>query len=486
VRDLPVLVVAGDLAELCADLGDSAIEVTVPPGLPGTADPSAGHSVALLNTGTPGTVAKLGEGLYLNLMRSCSTWPSGVWIDGPLRTAPDRSSLSWQHWSHTYRYALVAGEGDWRAAGFVRAGQEYNHTVLAREATAHPGEPPSRTGLLSVEPDTVVLTTLKPAGNALAAARPGESTAEAVTVRVYESAGRPASARVSLFTGIESAQVSDPLEGGDGSAADPGALPLGPAEIATLRLRPAGGRSGAAVLGPSREPAQPVFARYWLHNKGPAPLGNLPAAVHLSPSRVTGAGQVRLTVAASGRAAAGRVELDVPDGITVAAPALDYDLAPGEYAGYRLDVEATGAPAGTYFLGARIRDDLDQVVEDVAAIEVGPVSADPLEVQLSDGPLRLVPGASGEIVVWLSNAAGSPVRGEAQLLSPYGTWGADADVQAGPWTRGFEVAAGGTTEVPFGIRTAPTARRGAWWALVKVVYFGRLHYTRTIGIEVVP
>jgi hypothetical protein len=76
-------------------------------------------------------------------------------------------------------------------------------------------------------------------------------------------------------------------------------------------------------------------------------------------------------------------------------------------------------------------------------------------------------------VVWLRNAAGSPVRGEAQLLSPYGTWG--ADVRAGPWTRGFEVADGGTTEVPLVLRAASTARSGAWWALVKVAYFGRLH-----------
>ena len=34
------------------------------------------------------------------------------------------------------------------------------------------------------------------------------------------------------------------------------------------------------------EPAQPVFTRYWLHGKGPAPAGNLPVAVHLSPGRI--------------------------------------------------------------------------------------------------------------------------------------------------------------------------------------------------------
>ncbi len=36
--------------------------------------------------------------------------------------------------------------------------------------------------------------------------------------------------------------------------------------------------------GERPEPAQPVYARYWLHGKGPAPAGNLPVAVHLSPA----------------------------------------------------------------------------------------------------------------------------------------------------------------------------------------------------------
>ncbi len=68
------------------------------------------------------------------------------------------------------------------------------------------------------------------------------------------------------------------------------------AGVATLAVTPAPwppgcpGRSGQARrAGRTRrapEPAQPVYARYWLHGKGPAPAGNLPVAVHLSPARV--------------------------------------------------------------------------------------------------------------------------------------------------------------------------------------------------------
>ncbi|MCO5994168.1 glycoside hydrolase family 38 N-terminal domain-containing protein [Actinoallomurus rhizosphaericola] len=506
-RDLPVLIVAGDVADLCDDLGDATIDVRRPAGTAGSDAPYAGRSVALLNAGLPGTVTTPDGRVYLNLMRACSTWPSGVWIDGPLRTAPDGSSLSWQHWNHTFAYSLTAGAGDWRAAGFVRAGQEYNHAVLTRPATAHPGAPAPRDGLVTVEPDNVLLSALKPAGNPLAAARPDHAgPADGVTVRVYESAGRPVTARIGLFTGITDAHRTDLLESGEETAPVSGAapvdratpldatgpvggvaeIPLGAADVATARLRPASGAGGPAPLGPDTEPVQPVFGRYWLHNKGPAPLGNLPTAVHLSPQRIalTGPERIRLTVAASGREATGHVELDVPEGLTVTGPAPDYRLAPGEFAEYELTVDAPGAAAGTYFVAARIHDDLGQIIEDVVTVQVGAAPAgDPLHVELSSPP-RLRPGDDGEITVRLRSSAAAPIRGEAQLISPYGTWGPASDVLITPWTAGFEVAPGAETVVPFRLHAARTARPGAWWALVRVTYFGRLTYTETVAVEV--
>ena len=71
--------------------------------------PLADHCVALLNRGTPGCAVSPDGTLHLSLMRACSSWPAGVWIDGDKRTAPDGSSFAWQHWSHTYEYALAAG-----------------------------------------------------------------------------------------------------------------------------------------------------------------------------------------------------------------------------------------------------------------------------------------------------------------------------------------------------------------------------------------
>ena len=80
------------------------------------------YTVAVLNRGLPGFNVEPDGSLYLSLMRACSGWPSGVWIDPPRRTVPDGSNFQFQHWSHRFDYALVGGQGDWRAAAVVRAG----------------------------------------------------------------------------------------------------------------------------------------------------------------------------------------------------------------------------------------------------------------------------------------------------------------------------------------------------------------------------
>ncbi len=95
--------------------------------------------MALLNRGTPSGLVTPAGTLTMALMRACSTWPCGVWIDGEKRAAPDGTSFAWQHWSHTFEYALAAGPGDWRSAGFAAAGQDYNHDLLTAVTGLHGG-----------------------------------------------------------------------------------------------------------------------------------------------------------------------------------------------------------------------------------------------------------------------------------------------------------------------------------------------------------
>jgi alpha-mannosidase len=556
--DLPVLIVAGadlgaEASRLTDDLADAVIEAASPPAMaPSTGAGSAAtalasHTVGLLNRGTPsGLVTPQGQ-LTMALMRACSTWPSGVWIDGKKRTTPDGTSFSWQHWSHTFEYALTSGPGDWRRAGFPAAGHDYNHDLLTVVTRLHAGPLPARARLAGLEPavlpredtgrprDTrdpdgpqppaVSLSALKPHGNPL---YPGAQPdpADGVTARLRHHGGMgPAAARLSLFTGLTSAALSSLCENAPGAA-----LPVAPdgvtitvpvTGLATVLLTPdnagltapAAGRSApaGALLADSEladaEPAQPVFARYWLHGKGPAPTGNVPVAVHLSPGTVQlddGQATLTLTVACGPEPAAGTVRLEVPDETVVAPPGpLGFDLAPMGYQTFGLTVTARpGTPPGRRFLTAQIDGPAGQLIEDGALLAIGQppppggdqpapqllamqeaaqtALADEADLSVISPAVALQPGGTGAVEAVLRNRTGSAIRGEAQLISPHGSWR-----RVGPWATGFALPAGAERTLRFDISAPATARSGEqWWAIVKVMYFGRLLYSEPVEVTI--
>ena len=581
--DLPVLIVAGagpaelaaavtalagDLADAVVDAGDPADRGPGADAGPGDGDrpvPLADRSVAVLNRGTPGCVVTPDGTLHMSLMRSCSAWPSGIWIDGDRRTAPDGSSFAWQHWSHTFEYALASGPGDWRTAGFNLIAEDYNHDLIAVPGGAGP-QPDA--GLqpgagLSVEPATVTVSALKPRGNQLAAGRIralADAAAEdaTITVRLRETSGQATTARIRLAGEVSAAWLTDLLEESDGAPlpvengtifvdmpafstvtllvrgdAPPRPLrswgepspqtPLGGDPAPQTPISPQVPLTPQIPLASQTPPAtqvplasqtplgvQPVYARYWLHGKGPAPAGNLPVAVHFSPVRVALAdpGEVAaltLTVGCGAEPASGVVELVTPAEVTVvSAGDLRYQLAPGGYAAWDLAVRVPpGTATGRYFIAARIRDELGHLVEDTAMVAVGErrwpdpdlppeetlelmqadYSAAAAEVDLAvlTPELRLAPGGQGELLVRVTSGLASELHGEAQLVSPFGTW-----EMLGPLAQGFSIAPGTSTVLRFAASAPATARNAQWWALVKVMYYGRVRYTEAIPVVIEP
>jgi hypothetical protein len=603
-RDLPVLIIASaSPADLPLAISEASLlissgavfsaEVCDGDALaPGDA-PLAEGAVALFNRGTPGGVVTPDGTLWMSLFRACSGWPSGVWIDGDRRTAPDGSSFAWQHWSHTHRYALASTRHlrDWRGAGFNAAAEDYNHDfVTAVGRSADPGTLPASVEILDMPAikgisllegtafvkdgdatgaayrlarmSHVALSALKPRGNPLAGGLPsspdgreasgreadgGETGGREVTVRLRETDGRPGVAGLRIAGGIEAAWRTDLLEesAGEPLAVDGGTalVPVQPFETVTVAVRlaaapaaapstgtPSTGTAAASGGGTAPEPAQPVFTRYWLHGKGPAPAGNVPVAVHFSPTRVTlrapavdaegtpaggpagpDSAAVDLTVACGPSGASGTVELVVPDGLTAtvqdAAPVpgalLRYDLPPGEFAAWQVTVSARdSAPDGRYFVTARITDGLGQALEDAVLVTIGEAGepdpdlapeelffrlqsdvtalADEVELEALTPPLRLAPGAAGSLEVRVASRLASELRGEVQLISPVGTWRA-----AGPWTQPVTAEPGGTATVRFDVTIPATAAPG-WesWLLVKLMYFGRVRYSEAVPLTV--
>jgi len=453
--------------------------------------------------------------LYMALMRSCSAWPSGIWIDGDRRTAPDGSSFSWQHWSHTFEYALASGPGDFRAAGLSATAEDYNHDLIAVAQGSQAGGS-GAAGLLSVEPATVTVSAVKPRGNPLASGRTaalssgdGARPDAAVAVRLRETSGRPTTARVRFTGTISAAWLTDLLENSDDAPlpVSGGDVVVGMPAFGTVTLVVRTSARPAAGTPAGTEPVQPVYTRYWLHGKGPAPAGNLPVAVHFSPARVAlpdpgDAASLTLTVGCGAEPAAGAVELVTPAGVTLIPDReLRYELAPGGYAAWNLTARlAPGTPPGRYFAAARIRDGLGHLIEDTAMIAVGErrwpdpdlppeealelmqadyiAGAAEAELAVLTPALRLPPGGRGELLVQVTSGLASELRGEAQLLSPFGTWD-----MLEPWTQAFTAAPGTSAVLRFEARAPTTARPGTRsWALVKVMYYGRVRYTEAIPV----
>lgn len=554
-RTLPVLVVAGRtpadtrtaLSDLAARLRRAPrIDVVQPAALDGTTGRVEPYGFALLNRGLPGfTVDPRGD-LHLGILRSSTGWPSGTWIDPPRRTLPDGANFQTNHWSHTFSYALIGHSGDWREAGLARRGHAYNNPFTTRLETSHPGTLPASADLLAAEGDSVIVTALKPHGNPLAALSGTEADpADGITIRAYEACGRPTTARFTFFRPLADAAAVTVLEARpqpvrlDGGRVT---TELGAFEIRTLTATPqrtADERSSGArpELAARTETAQPVFSRYWRHNKGAAPMGYQPATVHAAPAGVSGHGpydiQVTVASAHTREQVSGAVEILVPPGWTADPPSRLYALQPGAHLRWTTRVRPSGA-GGRYFVAVRATDAAGQIVEDVVTVDHAPAAraasspvppmlpgslphapipdtpaeralalsvdkitrkarlvapapqaryqqppAAGLTAELAAPRVELLPGRTGRLTVRLGNTAAGEIRGEAQLITPYAIWPLTA-----PWTQGFTVAPGGERELHYEITAPPTARPGNWWALVKLMYFGRLVYTPTAAVVI--
>ena len=161
-----------------------------------------------------------------------------------------------------------------------------------------------------------------------------------------------------------------------------------------------------------------------------------------------------------------------------------------------------GTRAGRHFVAARITGDDGQAFEAAVLVSIGEPSppaldlpldqlfplyladqqrtAAELDLALLTPRLELPPGGRGEVAVRLRNATAARLRGEAQLVSPFGSW-----AQTQPWTRGFTAEPGRDVTLPFAVTAPATARPGQhWWALVKVMYFGRVRYTEPAAVMI--
>jgi alpha-mannosidase len=509
VLDLPVLIVAGGGAveAVASDLDDA--EITVVQDSPAGDGSFEARTVALINRGVPGFAVEHDGTLHASLMRSCTGWPSGVWIDPPQRKAPDGSNFQLQHWSHTFDFALVSGAGDWRETGMPSRSAEFNHPLVPVTIGQGGGGLAADGSLLTVQPaHAVQLGALKPRGNPTATGSAVAVDPASVAVRLVETVG--ATSEVTLSTSVGSVTDVAPLDLLEAARSAGGsALELHGYQIATfgahLDAQPVIDAAGQS-LAPDAEAAQPLYARYWLHNRGPAPLGGLPAVAHLHPETVAARPgetvRLRLSIASdcSDTSVSGVVRMRYPHGWSDAddldirmwtggrrkGGELHFELPPR---GYR-DAEFTvripdDATPGQYPVRAELALSGDlppawrQPVEDVCVITVGDADGELVRLIAEPQDVVVERGQRARLVVTVGSDAGGDLNLEAHLISPWGTW-----EWMGPAAAGAVLPARSTVEVGFDIAPSPWQTPGRWWALIRIGCAGRLLYTSAVSVTV--
>lgn len=527
-RAIPALVLpsAAAVANAVEQLGEARTRATVVGD--GVVEDFEDVTVALLTYGLPGFAVDPSGALHASLLRSCTGWPSGIWIDPPRRSTPDGSSFQLQHWTHEFRYALTTGAGDWRALQLPSRGQEFSSPLLAATTTGHDGTLPATHSLLQVTPERdVLVSTLKPAGNPIAhgsgrAADPREG----VTLRLIEATGLGATATVTSTLPITGASHADllesrgaPIDVADGKLS----VELAGSAVDTFVLDlESAGDPGQTVLGQADEITQPSYSRYWLHNRGPAQMGFLPVSISLSPTVARTAGkpfEVSMVIANqyADVVAEGVLTLDPPDGWTTDQPDRPLRLEPGGYVRQLANVSPPECcEPGQYFVAARVLTGTDELaggsgvraVEDVVTVFVGDspeltatlgfgmapteppdhgsgaVEGEPgrptgLTVTPSTDDLRLRAGTTETLELVFANTTLSEIRAELQLASPYGTWS---------WlpepVRAVVVPPKSSVTVPVQVVAPADSGPAHAWVLPKVMWFGRAQYAPTVRLEI--
>jgi hypothetical protein len=388
--------------------------------------------------------------------------------------------------SHVFRYALYPHAGDWRDGDTQRAAHEFNHPLLARE-TRPASKPclPAELALLKVGPKNLILAAMKPYGNPIASFEKTMTSdaRKGIMLRLYDTEGIDSEARIEFAPGIQSAWTANMLEEylDELPVTRNGvSLYVSPFSIETVGFEPGklGRPMGAAILGATAEPVQPVWVRSWEHDTESMPMGYLPVCCTLGRQVIEEdeGRTLKLKVNAvndyTDAPVSGVIDILVPDGWTAhpspigfELPALGHQIT--EITVTRPDAKVSGQ------IKLRYEDD-GQTFQDV--LEIG----DGFDLQMT------AENREDVIVVTLTNPTAETIEGEVSIVTPLETWskelvGPYALLDISPRTIGASVARGTSVVLEFKVAAAMSralAPQDSYWAVAKLMSNGRITLKR--------
>ncbi len=480
--DTPVLIAdtgdAGGVAKLgellAAAVSADDLSIAQTHDFSGLAAAVPGSGIALINRGAIAASLE-SDGTLVAPLFHTSAWSTHNWGEGRL----DRFFIP-EHRTHVFEHSLLPHERDWRGGQVVRAGHEVNSPLRAVQSPIQPGVLPTSFSLVSVDATNVVAVGIKPLGNPLAEQKPGEHSNpfNGVLVRAYEVEGRPITATIRFGAPLEAAWATDLMENKsreltlNRSRWKPPTelrLDLSACEIVSVAamLLPPAEVGPPRELGPSAEPYSPIYTRYWDHNLGAAPMGNLPVSLWLRGPVPLGH-NTRFPLGVNNerrdREISGTVNMIAPPEWTMIPRQLPYRIAPNSPAIYEVMV-IVPPDARPCFIRATTKQG-DYEVQDV--IPVGDVK--PLETELrrdADG-----------FTVTVRNPNADYIEGQLSLITPLETWGEPAEGHAiagvSPRTQPFRLEANEQRDFAFTL----TGESSGIWAIAKVCWYGNVRYVQ--------
>ena len=389
-----------------------------------------------------------------------------------------------------HQLAIVPHAGDWREGEVSRTAYGITNPLIAVQTPLQGGDLPPQFSLCSVDRSNLIIT----------ACRPAESDPEQkaqdtrdVIIRMYEPHGKPVSARLDFGASPQEAWLSDPLEkrgealaiaaprrgllrgGAETSAVS---LELGANEVLTLgvRLPPlAAGRADDPDLGPTREPSEVLFSRYWDHNAGAAPIGGQPLSLWMRGELPIGK-NTRFSLGLSndsGPEISGNVQVIGPAEWTLIPRQVPYRIAPGSEAVYEIMI-VVPPEASPCFLRATTH------------VGCGPTGPQPsCEVQtlqevLPIGEIRPLSVSlsrqADAFLVAVENPNADYVEGQVTLVTPVESWGQAvgslAVCEVSPRLHSFRVEGNASQTLRFAVG----GEGEVGWAVARVAWYGNVQY----------
>jgi alpha-mannosidase len=496
----PVLVIAGNVQKAVENVTapiakgefalnisaeSFAVETNSQAGSPRSELPKVpDYGVALINNGTAGISLENPNTLTLHLTHT-AIFPA---VNLPFEFVPENKT-------HTFTYSLYPHEKDWREADTVKVGYDFNNPLIAVQTDIHDGNLPSEKSFLETESlkENVVLSALKLGENPQATFMNAQNS-RSLIARVYESEGERSNSNFNLSTEnysigevgmIEDKIVDLPLNKSRFT------LSQKEFEINTLQIKPSKLSSNSQPIGTTKEPIQPIFSRYWMHNMGAAPIGNDAVKVSLRPVEqmgnlstfawedpynqggiTTNAVRVQVVNNYQDRKISGEITLEVPEDWRVVPEKIAYEIEPN--GSFVKDVVVMAFPVkknleferASGLVKARIEHD-GQIFQDV--LQVGkPYKLDWRTEQTHEN-----------VTVYIKNPYRQTIEGAIALITPPETWAGGIYSNEPQFQReqGFSVPPNSEISMKFETGVLPEGS----WKIARLVYNGNVDYKRADG-----